>query len=69
MSGIFEAQYDIYCLACEERIFTGDQVKWADGSVIHAECMILDENFQQVRPACPKCFQVPASNGECGCDR
>jgi hypothetical protein len=68
MNGVFPARFNSGCIACEGRIHEGDLVKWADDSVIHADCMVLDDNMREVRPACPRCFMVPAVNGKCGCD-
>lgn len=66
--GTFAARFRSGCLACGETIHEREDVKWADGNVIHADCLILDESSRPVPPTCPKCFMVPAANGLCGCD-
>jgi len=66
--GHFKARYHSGCLCCEGHISPEDDVKWADGEVIHAECDIFRDDRRPVSPACPKCFMVPATNGACGCD-
>ncbi len=65
--GVFPARFNTGCLACEDRIQEGDDVKWADGNVVHADCRIYDQHMIEVPPICPRCFTVPAKNGEC-CD-
>lgn len=67
-AGTWPAKYDGYCLACEEKIYEGDMVKWADGTVIHADCSVYDDRMVEVPPTCPRCHEVPAVNGTCGCD-
>ena len=67
-TGVFEARFGSGCLACEGRIHEGDDVKWADESVIHADCNVPEETVRPVAPMCPACFMVPAANGTCGCE-
>lgn len=66
--GIFKARYRSGCLACEGCIDPGDDVKWADQSVIHADCAVLDDTMRPVPPTCPNCHMVPAANGACDCE-
>lgn len=64
MSGLFEARYPGRCGVCDGQIRPGDQATYVEDEVAHAACptpTILAE-------PCPKCFMVPAANGECGCD-
>lgn len=59
----FKASYNGWCSECHEPIYQGDQLEWGDESrVVHADCL------PEVEAACPRCFQIPARNGECGCD-
>lgn len=67
MVGVFKAKYSGWCLCCEERIHEGEPVKWADGNVIHADCLVLD-GTTEVPAICPTCHMVPAANGACDCD-
>ncbi|MCW2831115.1 MAG: hypothetical protein JWP31_1807 [Aeromicrobium sp.] len=64
----FAARFPGGCLACEGRISPGELVKWADDSVVHADCPVLDDNLRPAPPVCPSCHMVPASNGACDCD-
>lgn len=67
-AGIWEAKYHSGCLACEGHISPGDPVKWADETVIHADCMVLDDSARPVPPVCPRCHMIPAVSGACECD-
>jgi hypothetical protein len=70
----FKAKYDGWCSECGEPIREGDELEWGDeGRVVHAECLPDAQSVKNARlgldrPACPKCFQIPAANGQCGCD-
>jgi len=72
---VFTAQYLTDCSGCDEPICPGEDAR-SDGqsSWVHAD----DQCERAVtgaphrdRPAaiaCTRCFQLPASNGACGCD-
>lgn len=63
-SGTFTANFPGECWQCEERIERGDQVRYQDDDVVHADCYADQESVprQPVTP-CSKCFLVHA--GEC----
>ena len=65
----FKAKYDGRCGECSEVIREGDLLEWEDGEVVHAGCHQYGGNpAMPARPTCSKCWQVPAANGECGCE-
>lgn len=63
MSRTFVARYPGRCDGCGERIHAGDEVKYDDQDVIHADC---DESTTVERPAviCPSCWL----SKPCGCE-
>ena len=66
MSRIFTARYNGRCPACGEVITAGENLTWRDDEAVHHGC--ADREEPPPRPTCPKCWQVVAVNGECGCD-
>lgn len=63
MSGVFEARYSGRCGVCDGGIQPGQMATFVEDEIAHAECptpTILAD-------PCPRCFQIPAANGECGC--
>ena len=61
----FEARYPGRCGVCDERIQPGDQATYVDDEIAHATC---PQPVALAEP-CDRCFMVPATNGECGCDQ
>ncbi|HET7326978.1 MAG TPA: hypothetical protein VFJ14_06780 [Nocardioidaceae bacterium] len=61
---IFEARYPGHCGVCDEPIRPGTLATYEDDEIAHAIC---PEPVALPDP-CPRCFQIPASNGRCGCD-
>ena len=64
----FIAKYDGRCTACKGDIYEGDSLDFADGSVVHSDCLPDAMREEVPRPTCPKCWQVIAANGACGCE-
>lgn len=64
----FRAKYDGFCHECRESIAEGDRLDWSEGQVVHEDCLPDAVKDEAPRPTCPKCWQVIASNGACGCD-
>lgn len=67
----FQARYSGPCAAdCGHWIQPGDLIRGAGDShtdgYVHAVCPADD--LTVARTPCPRCFQVPAANGLCGCD-
>lgn len=47
-----------------------DLIVWDDTlarTVRHQTCPDVPDPLAVERPPCPRCFTVPAANGECGC--
>lgn len=67
---IFTAQFEGVCLACEERIYPGEDIKavLSAGEYIHADTQCERMGQMPLSLACPRCFQVPSVSGACGCD-
>jgi hypothetical protein len=78
----FEAKYTGRCAGCDEPFHTGDSVVFRNDTLFKDhECpmgpsdMDADERmYARVMPrqgnasqACLRCFQIPSSNGTCGC--
>lgn len=68
----FIAKYDGTCAGCGEPISEGDRLEWADGPnggrAVHEDCTEdLALAKDTTRPTCPKCWQLVAVNGACGC--
>lgn len=64
MTAHFEARYSGRCGVCDEQIRPGDLATYVEDEIAHATCptpVVMAE-------PCPRCFMVPAVNGECGCD-
>lgn len=72
---VFTAEYQSHCEACDDPIVPGEDCR-SDGygGWIHADdgCeRAATGSPHRDRPAsiaCTRCFQIPASNGACGCD-
>lgn len=64
----FKAKYDGWCRECGEPIHAGEELKWDEGVVVHAECVPDADKDEAPRPTCPKCWQVRSVSGACGCD-
>lgn len=65
----FTARYRSGCLACEQIIHEGDEAKYdVDDNVIHADCHVIPDRPQDAAASCDRCWQIPASNGKCGCE-
>lgn len=61
-----QARHSSVCDRCEGQIHPGDLIRWEDESWAHVACP--DPSALTVdRAPCPRCFTVPAVNGECGC--
>lgn len=81
-SNPFPAKYNGRCAGCEATFHTSDLVVFRHGALlIDHECPMMptdmdadDTLYQRVMPrqgaasqACLRCFQIPSSNGICGC--
>jgi hypothetical protein len=75
----FEARYPGRCVSCEEMFAIGERIKYnASNQLAHEGCsdQISEPVMVRVMPRgrtlsdrCQKgCFQIPAANGQCGCD-
>ena len=59
----FEARFPGRCGVCDEAIRPGDMATYVEDEIAHATC----PQPTVLADPCPRCFMVPASNGECGC--
>lgn len=64
MSSTFKARYPGRCGVCDERIRVDDLCTYVEDEIAHAAC----PQPVAVTEPCPRCFMVPAVNGECGCE-
>lgn len=60
----FEAKFPGRCGVCDGKIRPGDSCTYVEDEIAHAWC---PEPAGPVEP-CPRCYFVPAVNGECGCE-
>jgi hypothetical protein len=80
---VFTAQYPGTCGGCGSEIDAGDLVFYDGDTLVGDACCAGADDLSveakstiaQVMPRgktakdkCPRCFQIPASNGACGCD-
>jgi len=66
MSHPFAARYDGRCWSCEERIYEGDMIRFADdGVTVHADCSTAVPTAA-AQPMCPDCFTELPLTGVCG---
>ena len=73
IGSVFVARFTTRCASCEEPIEPGDDARASGhGGWIHADCdppePVEVRTRRPDRPACTRCFMVPAANGVCGCD-
>lgn len=64
MNGQFEARYPGRCGVCDERINVDDLATFVEDEIAHATC----PTPVALADPCSRCFMVPATNGQCGCD-
>lgn len=77
----FEAKYRGQCAGCDELFEPGDLIEWREGQLVKSHiCQVSstldDEERVHIRvmprnrtaaDRCGQCFQIPSSNGTCGC--
>jgi hypothetical protein len=67
---VIVARYPGECPECGEDIEPGDMIE-SDSSGDdwrHVECPSITPLEKAVANTCPKCYQVRAANGTCGCE-
>jgi len=62
----FLANYPGGCDNCGGQVKGHECVFTMDSFLVHVTCPEVVE--EPARPACPRCFMVPANNGACECD-
>lgn len=70
---VFMAEYDGRCVACDDSIVPGEDIRATDDGYVHADDQcerVVTGGPHRNRPQlpCVRCFQIPAVNGVCGCD-
>jgi Fe-S cluster biogenesis protein NfuA len=80
---VFTARYPGTCGGCGSEIDAGDTVFYDGDTLVGDGCCAGDSTLsaearttiaqvmprgKSVKDRCSKCFQIPASNGACGCD-
>lgn len=74
LGSVFTAQYLTDCSGCDEPICPGEDARSdGEGGWVHADDQcerVVTGAPHRNRPVmpCVGCFQIPASNGVCGCD-
>lgn len=58
----FEARFPGRCGLCDEAIRVGDFATFVEDEIAHANCPAPTV----LADPCPRCWMVPAANGECG---
>lgn len=65
----YVARFPGTCAVCEDRFDAGESITHSPfvGGWCHADCVHGDRD-DAPKAMCTRCFQIPATNGTCGCE-